>query len=123
MTGETGRIEKNPCLLATAPNKVECSTRVLEALTPTQLRVKVELSMVSTGTELHHIQETHTNKSQFPRSTGYISVGRVVGMAPDVKYAAMGQRLLVQQSHFAYHNANADGVRPIPDGVESLDAA
>src|SRR2546423_207619 len=118
MIGETGRIERNPCLLATAPSKVECSERELPALGPGEVRIKVEVSMVSTGTELHHIQETHTKKAKFPCSTGYISVGRVVGMAPDVKYAAMGQRLLVQQSHFAHHNANAESVKPIPDGVE-----
>jgi 2-desacetyl-2-hydroxyethyl bacteriochlorophyllide A dehydrogenase len=121
--GETGRIERNPCLLATAPGKVECSERELPALGSGQVRIKVDVSMVSTGTELHHIQETHTKKSTFPRSTGYISVGRVVGMAPDVKYATMSQRLLVQQSHFSHHNATAESVKPIPDGVESIDAA
>jgi 2-desacetyl-2-hydroxyethyl bacteriochlorophyllide A dehydrogenase len=123
MTGETGRIERNPCLLATARNTVECRERPLEALTPEQIRVRVEVSMVSTGTELHHIQETHTKASTFPRSTGYISVGRVVGAGSNVKDVVLGQRVLVQQSHFAHHNADPKTVKVVPDGVESVDGA
>ena len=123
MTGETGRIEKTPCLLATAPNKVECRERVTEALGAGQVRIKVELTMVSTGTELHHIQQTHTKKMAYPFSTGYISVGRVVGAAPDAVNATMGQRVLVQHGHAAYHNVAAATLKPIPEGVESVDAA
>ena len=92
MTGETGRIAKNPCVLAMAPSVVACSERELEELTPTQVRIKVEVSMVSTGTELHFIQETHTNKSTFPSSTGYISTGRAVGLSARSRYWARGQR-------------------------------
>ena len=123
MVGETGRIERNSCLMATARGKVECCERALDALTPEQIRVRVDVSMVSTGTELHHIQQTHTKASTFPRSTGYISVGRIVGMGTNVSGAALGQRVLVQQGHFAFHNALLKDVKAVPDGVESVDAA
>ena len=122
MTGETGRIAKNPCVLAMAPSTVACSERELAELAPGQVRIQVEVSMVSTGTELHHIQETHTKKSSFPRSTGYISVGRAVGFSSDVKNVVLGQRFLVQQSHFAYHNADAARLHAVPENVESVDA-
>jgi threonine dehydrogenase-like Zn-dependent dehydrogenase len=122
MPGETNRIERNPCLLTTAKNKVECSERVLEALPEDQVRVRVEVSMVSTGTELHHIQGTHTKESTYPRSTGYISVGRIVGIGDKVSGWSLGQRVLVQQGHFAHHNADPLRILPVPEGVEPADA-
>jgi threonine dehydrogenase-like Zn-dependent dehydrogenase len=122
MSGETDRIERNPCLLATAKNKVECSERVLEALRDDQVRVRVEVSMVSTGTELHHIQGTHTKESTFPRSTGYISVGKIIGIGAKVSGWSLDQRVLVHQSHFARHNADPATILPVPDGVEPADA-
>ena len=122
MTGETGALERNACLLATAQSKVGCSERPLEALPSDKIRVKVEVSMVSTGTELHHIQQTHTKSSSFPRSTGYISVGRIVGIGSSVTNATLGQRVLVQQGHFAFHNADPKQVKAVPEGVSPEDA-
>jgi len=123
MPGETGRIERNPCLLAIEMGKVGCSERVLEALRDDQVRVKVEVSLVSTGTELHHIMGTHTKPFTYPGSTGYISVGRIEGFGSKVENWKLGERVLVQQSHFARHNANPNQMLRVPEGVDPVDAA
>jgi 2-desacetyl-2-hydroxyethyl bacteriochlorophyllide A dehydrogenase len=119
----THAIPENNCLLATGLNVVECRTRPLEALKDNQVRVQVEVSLVSPGTELHHLTGTHTKKSTFPRSIGYISVGKVVGRGTAAPEALMGKRVLVQQSHFAFHNAEPESLKLVPDGVDPVDAA
>ena len=123
MSGETGRIEHNPCLLAMAKLKVECSERSLDALTENQIRVRQEVSMVSTGTELHHIMGTHTKSSTYPRATGYISVGKIIGLGDKVTNLQLGQRVLLGMGHYAYANAEASQARIVPEGIEPVDAA
>ena len=81
-----------PCLIATALNTVEVQQRELEQLAPGNVRVKTEYSMVSTGTELHTIQGTHTQDRPFPRMTGYIAQGHVVGVGEDAGGLALGDR-------------------------------
>lgn len=122
MTGETGAIAENPCLLAVEKGKVGVSARPLEALGEAQLRVKVEYSMVSPGTELHHIMGTHTKPFTYPGATGYISVGRVTGIGSKANGFKLGDRLLLQQNHRAYHNAEAERVKAVPEGVDPVDA-
>ena len=124
MPGEINRIDPQS-VPAGRPrkNKVECSERILETATVgDQVRVHVEVSTVSTGTELHHVQGTHTRESTYPSSIGYISVGRIIGIGDKVSGWAMNQRVLVHQSHFARHNADPSTILPVPDGVESVDA-
>jgi 2-desacetyl-2-hydroxyethyl bacteriochlorophyllide A dehydrogenase len=123
VSNSTSAITENPCLLATALNVVECRTRPLEALKENQVRVQTEVSMVSPGTELHHLTGTHTKKMTFPSSIGYISVGKIIGRGGAAPETLMGKRVLVQQSHFAHHNADADKVKLVPDGVDPVDAA
>jgi len=123
MPGETGALEKNACLMAVELGKVAVSARPLPALCDDELRIKVEHTMVSPGTELHHITGTHTKKTVFPSATGYISVGRVVGMGAKVEGFMPGARVLAQHGHAAHHNAKPNSVLPIPEGVENVDAA
>jgi len=119
--GNAGPISQNNGLLATQLNTVECATRPLAELKLSEVRIQVEVSMVSPGTELHHITGTHTKKSEFPLATGYISVGKVVGTGGACDEALLGQRFLVQQNHFAFHNAEVKNLRAIPEGVDPVD--
>ncbi|MBI3830097.1 MAG: zinc-binding alcohol dehydrogenase [Planctomycetes bacterium] len=122
MTGETGPIAENPCLLAVEKGKVGVSARPLEALGESQVRVKVEYSMVSPGTELHHILGTHTKPFTYPGATGYISVGRIVGMGTKAAGFKLGERVLLQQNHRAFHNADTARAKAVPEGVDPVDA-
>ncbi|MCX7804495.1 MAG: zinc-binding alcohol dehydrogenase [Planctomycetota bacterium] len=123
MKGETGLLERVPCLMVTAKNKVECAERPIGALKPGQVRIRTEVSLVSPGTELHHIMGTHTKSSTYPRATGYISVGRIVGIGDGVEGLGIGLRVLTGGGHLAYSNSDASSVLAVPDNVDPLDAA
>jgi len=111
-----------PCLVATALNTVEVKQRELGELAPGQCRVKAELSMVSTGTELHTIQGTHTQDRPFPRSTGYIALGNIVGIGEGVEGVELGQRVLSPFAHLALIDVPAERLKPVPEGIPSTDA-
>ena len=111
-----------PCLMATALNTVEIRQRKLEELAPGQVRVKTECSMVSTGTELHTIQGTHTQERPFPRMTGYIAVGKVVGRGEGAAKFELGRRVLFGLAHYGMIDCPESKCRPVPDGLASADA-
>lgn len=111
-----------PCLMATAVNKVEVRERKLETLAPAQVRIQCELSMISTGTELHRIQNTHTVSKPFPTMTGYIAIGRVVGIGDGVQSRQLGDRVLFRAAHFSLIDVEADSCTPVPAEVASEDA-
>ncbi|MBE7462478.1 MAG: zinc-binding alcohol dehydrogenase [Planctomycetes bacterium] len=122
MPGETGPLDANPYLRVREMNVVDCSVRPLEALKPGELRLKAEFTMVSPGTELHHITGTHTKPTTYPRATGYIAVSHVIGMEGDGGEFKIGQRVLGGWGHSAYSNVTPDRVQPIPEHVDSVDA-
>ncbi len=111
-----------PCLQATALNTVQIKQRELGELEPGQCRVKAELSMVSTGTELHTIQGTHTQTRPFPRSTGYIALGHIVGVGDRVEGLELGQRVLSPFAHLSLIDVPAGRLKPVPEGIASTDA-
>ncbi len=111
-----------PCLMATALNTVEIRERKLEQLGPGQVRVQTEYSMVSTGTELHTIQGTHTQPRPFPRMTGYIAIGRVVGRGQGATRLQLGQRVLFGLAHYGMIDCPEDKCRPVPEGLPSAKA-
>ncbi|MCW8129667.1 MAG: zinc-binding dehydrogenase [Planctomycetota bacterium] len=122
MTGATARIDANPCLLAVEMGKVGVSERAVEALRDDQVRVKVDVSMVSPGTELHHILGTHTKASSFPRATGYIAVGRIEGLGSKVAGFQLGERVLTSIGHHARLNADPQRIKKVPEGLDPVDA-
>lgn len=111
-----------PCLMATAINTVSICDRKLEQLKPTQVRIKTERSMVSTGTELHRIQNTHTVTKPFPTMTGYIALGTIVGLGAEVTRWKLGDRVLFRAAHFAMIDVEADSCTAVPAAVSSADA-
>ena len=111
-----------PCLMATALNTVEIKERKLEQLAPGQVRVKTEYSMVSTGTELHTIQGTHTQDRPFPRMTGYIAIGTIVGRGEGATAFGLGQRVLFALAHYGMIDCPEGKCRPVPEQLASTDA-
>ncbi len=110
------------CIQATALNTVEVKERQLEELEPDKVRIRTEYSMVSTGTELHRIQGTHTQDASFPRMTGYIAIGRVVGVGDRVEWPVLGERVLFKLSHFEMIDSSPAQCTPVPEGVAGTDA-
>ena len=111
-----------PCLMATAVNTVEIRERTLDALAPGHVRVRTELSMVSTGTELHRIQNTHTVSRPFPTMTGYIAIGTAVGLGQGVTRVKLGDRVLFRFAHMAMADAPESHCVAVPAEVPSADA-
>jgi len=107
------------CLMATALNTVEVKDRELDALAPGHVRVRTEYSMVSTGTELHTIQATHTQDRPFPRMTGYIAIGHVVGVGEGVDRPALGARVLFSPAHYEMIDTPAAKCVAVPEGIAS----
>ncbi|OPX25219.1 MAG: hypothetical protein B1H04_00345 [Planctomycetales bacterium 4484_123] len=110
------------CLMATALNTVEIKERQLERLAPGHVRLKTQYSMVSTGTELHTIQGTHSQERPFPRMTGYIAIGHVVGLGEGVADLELGQRVLFSLAHYAMIDCPQEQCRPVPDDLPGTDA-
>jgi 2-desacetyl-2-hydroxyethyl bacteriochlorophyllide A dehydrogenase len=107
------------CLMATALNTVEIKQRRLEQLAAGMVRIRTEYSMVSTGTELHTIQGTHTQERPFPRMTGYIAIGRVVGVGEGVEWPALGERVLFSAAHFEMIDFAAERCTAVPEAIPS----
>lgn len=119
------------------PGQVEVRRLKLPACGDNEIVVKVLYSMVSTGTELRVLSGSDTPLEQFPLIPGYIVVGEVVeigpqvlgwkvgdlvsGRNPTVKVEGAHQKYGGQASHLIY-NANHD-CRPIalPQGAQPLD--
>ena len=110
------------CIQATALNTVEIKERKLGELEAGKVRIRTELSMVSTGTELHRIQGTHTQAGSFPRMTGYIAIGRVIGVGEGVDWPGLGERVLFKLAHFEMIDSSVEQCTPVLDGVPSTDA-
>ena len=109
-------------LIATAINTVEIKARKLEATPAGQVRIKTEYSMVSTGTELHRIQATHTANRPFPTATGYIAIGHIVGLGDGVQSWKLGDRVLFGTAHHGTIDFPADKCTAVPPDVTSRDA-
>ncbi len=107
------------CIMATALDTVEIKERELEALAAGNVRIRTEYSMVSTGTELHTIQGTHTQDRPFPRMTGYIAIGRVVGVGEGVESPVPGERVLFSAAHFEMIDFPAARCVAVPEAIAS----
>ncbi|KPK82839.1 MAG: hypothetical protein AMJ81_09085 [Phycisphaerae bacterium SM23_33] len=107
------------CLMATALNTVQIRDRRLERLAAGEVRIRTEYSMVSTGTELHTIQGTHTQERPFPRMTGYIAIGRVVGVGEGVEAPGLGDRVLFGAAHYEMIDFPAGRCVPVPQEIPS----
>lgn len=111
-----------PCLMCTAKNQVEVKQRKLEQLAPGNVRMRTEYSMVSTGTELHRIMDTHTVHRGYPIMTGYLAIGTVVGVGEGVTKAKLGDRALFNFAHYAMIDAPEAQLTPVPAALASTDA-
>lgn len=111
-----------PCLMCTAKNTVEVKERKLDQLAPGNVRMRTEYSMVSTGTELHRIMDTHTVHRGYPIMTGYLAIGTVVGVGEGVTKAKLGDRALFGFAHYSMIDAPEAQLTPVPAALESTNA-
>jgi L-iditol 2-dehydrogenase len=122
MPGDTEEIADNPGIFALRKHEVGVHRRRLPRLGENQVRIQVEASMISPGTELHFILDNHSRKAEYPVELGYMSAGRVVGMGSAVTEYLIGQRVLAVAGHSARHNVDTSILLALPDGLELRDA-
>lgn len=90
-----------------------------------EVRVDIEYSMLSPGTELAWLNAAPGTPGTFPQFTGYSSSGRVVEVGAGVTRFKPGDRVAIDTPHAssAVIPADAEGIASLPDSVDVLDAS
>ncbi len=100
---------------------------------PGEVLLRAEVTCISPGTELRCLRGGQGGASQEPFIPGYAFVGRVIKSAADG--VAEGQRIFCAGSkdagpyghcwggHTGIALADADGLTPVPDSIDPLDAS
>jgi 2-desacetyl-2-hydroxyethyl bacteriochlorophyllide A dehydrogenase len=106
-------------LMATSKGVVELTPwEITQEPEAGQVLVKELCSLVSPGTELSRIHDTHSVSVGFPCSFGYLSSGRIEKIGPAVTGWKVGDRVLAQMGHMSYGLVNAEnGLIRVPDGL------
>jgi 2-desacetyl-2-hydroxyethyl bacteriochlorophyllide A dehydrogenase len=93
-------------LVVPGPQQVRVEEYAIPEPSPTQIRVRTEVSLVSAGTELAiytgiHQGLTNPNTSwpKYPQPMGYMAVGRIDACGEQVTAVKPGQRLLCSGGH------------------------
>jgi 2-desacetyl-2-hydroxyethyl bacteriochlorophyllide A dehydrogenase len=106
-------------IMATSKGVVELTPwEITKQPEPGQVIVQNLCSLVSPGTELSRIHDTHTVHMGFPCAIGYLSSGRIVQLGPGVTDYKVGDRVLATMGHMSYGLVDAKkGLLKVPDNV------
>jgi 2-desacetyl-2-hydroxyethyl bacteriochlorophyllide A dehydrogenase len=106
-------------LMATSKGVVELTPwEVAKEPEAGQVLVKELCSLVSPGTELSRIHDTHSVSVGFPCAFGYLSGGRIEKIGPGVTGWKVGDVVLAQMGHMSWGLVDAKkGLMPVPAGV------
>ncbi|MBQ9974208.1 MAG: zinc-binding alcohol dehydrogenase [Oscillospiraceae bacterium] len=125
-------MNKNYRVCFTARSQVELQECPVPEVGDDQLLVKLEISQISTGTELTYLEGNVGEGSAwekdivFPRLPGYSAVGRVIAVGKNVDPGLIGKRLGTSFKHQMYQVLDAERLsishNIIPDNVPSADA-
>lgn len=111
-------------LVITEPGCIELQARELdEQLAPTEALVEAEYSIVSAGTEgakfTGLIEEMPWDRADYPQTTGYGHLGKVLDVGTDVTMCEPGDRVLSFANHASVATADAGRMAlPVPDDVD-----
>lgn len=108
---------------------VDLEEQAAEPIRPDAVRLKTEVSLISTGTEgtcLMRLFEAGTHWDdwvKYPFFPGYSTVGQVVEVGSGVSGWEVGQRAVAQSAHASEAVLDARHLSPVPDGVEPEQAS
>lgn len=107
-------------LMAREKGKVELTDWKVGEPPEGKVVVQELVSLVSPGTELSRIHDTHTVSMGFPCAFGYLSSGRIAAVGSGVTGWKVGDRVLAQFGHMSY--GLVDATKPgslwkVPDNV------
>ena len=122
-------------LLFTGVRQLQVEPMAIPEPAGNQLRVDVQYSAISPGTELllyrgqlpKDLQldtsiEALAHGWQYPVAYGYASVGIVSAIGKGVAGSWLGQRVFAFQPHASHFVANPEAVMPVPEGISMEDA-
>lgn len=102
-----------------APGKAVLVERELPSPGPGQVRVKVDVSLVSAGTERSLLMKAPA----YPITPGYSLVGRITKVGPQVPHLSVGDRVIAHVAHASETVCDHRFVLPIDEAVKAEDAA
>jgi 2-desacetyl-2-hydroxyethyl bacteriochlorophyllide A dehydrogenase len=120
---------QSKAIFFTAKQQVELMPVELPDPRPLEVVVKAICSMISTGTEGTCFNRAFSEQSHFaswvtyPFKAGYCWIGQVIEVGSDVKKFKVGDRVASRQQHASHHVLDQNDVIPIPQNVQSEDAA
>ena len=125
-------MEKNYKVIFPEKKKVEVAEWAMPEVGDNDLLIKVDVSQISTGTELTMLEANVEPDSPWQQNivypnlcVGYSSVGRIVAAGKDVSPDVIGKRVFAQAFHekYAVYPADAyEGLMWVPENVASEDA-
>ncbi len=116
---------KSKTIVFTKPKTAELLEQEARAVVGDLVRVKMEYTVVSGGTERACIMSMNNTSQCFPMSLGYCGVGYVEEIGEAVKNIAVGDRVLVYHGIHTEYNVvpESDLTKVEDDTIDSLDAA
>lgn len=125
-------MDKNHLIVFTGRSQVELLEADIPVAGANQVLVKLEVSQISTGTELTYLEGNVGQGSAwekdivFPRYPGYSGIGKIVAVGEGVSEELIGKRIGTSLKHQQYQVVNMDrignGLQFIPEGVAASDA-
>jgi len=123
-------------ILFTGPRQVTAVQKnIARKLSPDQIRIQTECSLISSGTELKiftgsfddaaldvNIKGMDEARMAYPLAYGYSLVGRVVDCGSDVDRDLVGKRVFTFSAHASQVVTTRSAVQLVPSGCDSLDA-
>ena len=84
---------------------------------------RVTRSVISPGTEMSRILDTHTKKAGYPCGTGYLAEGVIEAVGPEVTKVKAGDYVKLPYAHMAHLNTSEDNCLLITEKVRPGTAA
>lgn len=112
-------------IVFTKPQTAEVIEKELRAVERDLVKVKMEYTVVSGGTERACIMAMQNTSQKFPMSLGYCGVGYVEEIGPLVQKVQVGDRVLVYHGIHTQFNVIPEGdvTKVEDDQIDSLDAS
>jgi len=108
-------------VVATGPGQVEIGDWSVDAPGPGQVVVQADKTLISPGTEMSRVYNTHRAARGYPTNIGYLGTGKIAALGDGVDRWQVGQRVLVSMGHISHvlTAADNDSLTPLPDDVPS----
>ena len=116
---------KSKTIVFTKPQIAELIEKEIGTATGDRVKIKMEYTVISGGTERACIMGMNNTSQKFPMSLGYCGVGYVTEIGEKVNKIKIGDRVLVYHGIHTEYNIvpEVDVTKVDNNGIDSLDAA